>query len=229
MPNPFTRRMIAPLLFGLGGAGILIGLGLWQLQRLDWKTAKLAEIAARITAAPVALPTLPDPVAALYLPVTLSGSLTGRELDVLTSIKDAGPGYRVIAGFLTADGRQVMVDLGFLPEAARNAPRPTGMFRVTGNLVWPNETDSFTPVPDRNANIWFARDVALMSQALQTEPLLVAARTVDPAIAEITPLPVDTAGIANDHFQYAMTWFSLTVGWLGMTGLLLWRIRQRSV
>ena len=41
-------RYLAPLLFGLIGAGILVGLGLWQMQRLSWKEGVLAEIEDRI-------------------------------------------------------------------------------------------------------------------------------------------------------------------------------------
>ena len=47
-----TRRMIAPLLFGIVGVAILVWLGVWQVQRLAWKTAILAEIDARLAAAP---------------------------------------------------------------------------------------------------------------------------------------------------------------------------------
>ena len=46
-----TKRMIAPLLFGLCGAAILIALGVWQIQRMGWKEAQLAAIEARIYAA----------------------------------------------------------------------------------------------------------------------------------------------------------------------------------
>jgi surfeit locus 1 family protein len=40
---------------------------------------------------------------------------------------------------------------------------------------------------------------------------------------------VDTSGIPNDHWGYAVQWFSLAAVWLGMTAYLLWRIRQRTV
>ena len=225
----FTRRMIAPILFGLIGAGILIGLGVWQLQRLEWKSAILAAIDARIGETPVPLPATADPVADRYQPVTLTGALTGQELNVLTSIKDFGAGYDVIAVLQTTEGRRVMVDLGFIAEEDRALPRPTGPLEITGNLHWPNETDSFTPEPDAKTGIWFARDVAKMATALQTEPLLIIARTVEPMIGSITLQPVTSEGIANDHLQYAITWFSLAVVWLGMTLLLLRRIRQRMV
>jgi surfeit locus 1 family protein len=43
----------------------------------------------------------------------------------------------------------------------------------------------------------------------------------------VTPLPVDTSGIPNDHLNYAITWFSLAALWMGMTLYLLWRIRRK--
>ena len=54
-----TRRMILPLLFGLAGCAILIALGSWQMQRLAWKQAILAQISARLADTPVALPVVP--------------------------------------------------------------------------------------------------------------------------------------------------------------------------
>jgi surfeit locus 1 family protein len=220
-----TRRMVAPLLFGLFGVAILIGLGVWQLQRLAWKEAILAGIAARLDAPPAALPDAPDPERDRYLPVAVSGRFTGEGIDVLASRKQAGAGFRVVAAFETAEGRRILVDRGFVTDDARDRPRAVTDATVTGTLHWPEETDRFTPPPDPAARMWFARDVPAMAAALGTEPVMVVARA--PTGDAIVPLPVDTAGIPNDHLEYAITWFSLAVVWLGMTLLLLWRIRRR--
>lgn len=225
-----TRRMIVPLLFGLLGAAVLIGLGSWQVQRMAWKQGVLAEIAARINAAPVALPATPDPVADRYLPVIVAGRFTGEGLEVLASARQIGAGYRVVAVLETADGRRVLVDRGFLREADHGAPRAApsiaGAVQVTGNLHWPQETDSFTPPPDTGRNLWFARDVEAMAAALKAEPTFIVASA--PTGDGIEPMAVDGSAIPNDHLSYAITWFSLAVVWLGMTVLLLWRIRRRT-
>lgn len=222
-------RLIFPVLLGVIGAGILVGLGVWQLQRLDWKTGILAQIDAKITAAPVALPETVSPDADKYLPVTVAGRLLGPEALVLTSVKDAGAGYRVIAAMeVTGSDRRIMVDLGFVSDAKREFLRPTTPITVTGNLHWPEEVDRFTPEPELLRHVWFAREVERMANVLGTKQVLVVARTLDPAIPEITPMPVDTASVANDHLTYAITWFSLAFVWLGMTALLVWRIRRRT-
>ena len=221
-------RLIFPLLLGLVGAAILLALGFWQLERLEWKTAILAQIDATIGAAPVALPAEPTPVRDKYLPVSVQGRLLGPEALVLTSYEDFGAGYRVIAAMELGDGRKIMVDLGFVADREIDFARPLGAIAITGNLHWPEEVDSFTPEPELLRKLWFAREVDRMANVLGTGQVLVVARSLDPPIAGVTPRPVDTAGVANDHMVYAITWFSLAVVWLGMTALLVWRIRRRT-
>jgi surfeit locus 1 family protein len=224
------RRLIFPLLLGLVGCGVLIGLGVWQLQRLEWKEAKLAQIEAKIASAPVALPASVTEKNDIYLPVTVQGRLLGPEALVITGLNQAGPGYRVVGAFEVAGAaRKILVDLGFVAEADRAFVRPTGPMTITGNLNWPAEKDGYTPEPDLLRHFWFARDVERMANVLGTEQVLVVAKTIDPAIPAISPLPVDTSSIPNDHLNYAITWFSLAVVWLGMTALLVSRIRRRTV
>ena len=221
-----TKRMILPLLFGLVGAAILIGLGNWQLNRLAWKRGILDAIEAQIAAAPVPLPAAPGQVADQYRAVEVSGAFDGPEIDVLASVKQVGPVYRVIASFSTDDGRRVLVDRGYVLVDQRDGPRAVTNARVIGNLLWPDEIDGYTPEPDLARGIWFARDVPALASALGTEPVLIVAR--EPTGDGILSLPVDPSGIPNDHLSYAITWFSLAAVWLGMTGLWLWRIRRTA-
>ncbi len=72
------KRIWFPVVMGIAGCAVLIALGTWQLRRLEWKEAILAEIDARIVAAPVELPETVDPEADRYLPVTVTGCWAGR-------------------------------------------------------------------------------------------------------------------------------------------------------
>ncbi len=220
-----VKRILAPLIFGLAGIAILLWLGFWQLDRLAWKEGVLAEIEARIGGSPEPLPVLVDPEAQRYQPVVLDGVIGDEVLRVLVSQKVVGAGYRLISAFDTG-GRRVLLDRGFVPVAEGEAGYPGGPAQVTGNLHWPDDRNSSTPENDIAGNTWFSRDIGAMAEALQTEPLLVVAREVNPGDARIDPLPVDTSGIPNDHLQYAITWFSLALVWAVMTGALIWR--QRS-
>ncbi len=220
------RRFLFLMIFGVAGTATLLALGIWQMQRLAWKQGVLAEIATRISAAPVALPTHPTPEVDRFLPVVVTGQFLDQEIHVLVSVKRIGAGYRIVAPFRTDDGRLILIDRGFVVDTDKNKRRLIGSAEVTGNLHWPRETDSFTPEADRSGNIWFARDVPLMAEMLGTEPVLVIAKSrTDPSV---TPMPVDTVGIPNDHLQYAITWFSLALIWAAMTGFFLWRSRAQD-
>jgi surfeit locus 1 family protein len=220
-----ARRMVAPAVFGLAGVAVLLALGFWQLARLEWKQSVLAAIEARMAAPPAAIPPAPSEAAHEYLRVAAAGELLPGELHVYTSAPPRGVGYRVIAPLALADGRRVLLDRGFVPIAEKGAPRRTGPIRVEGMLLWPDETDRFTSPPDRAANVWFARDVALMAAALGTEPAMVVAAASDDPAGPV-PLPVGV-GVRNPHLEYAVTWFGLALVWAVMTAYLLWRIKRR--
>jgi len=208
---------------GLGGAAVLISLGIWQMQRLAWKQGVIADIEARIDAEPVALPAELNPERDNYLPVTVTGLLGRKYIRVLVSQKTRGAGYRVIHSMRMEDKRVIMVDIGFAPADAgfwrSDERRIHGLKTVVGNLQWPQESDGFTPVPDLANNIWYARDVPEMAKMLQADPILVVMREPVQGVSGklMTPMPVDTARIPNNHLQYAITWFSLAAIWLAMS------------
>ena len=223
------RRIIFPILMGIVGCAFLTGLGVWQVQRMHWKEGVLARIEAMIHGDPVALPATAGLTeeADEYRSVTVEGRFTGQFVELLAGQKGTSPGVRIIEAFATEDGRRILIDRGFLEDAARAAPRAEGAAQVTGNLLWPDDSDSFTPPPDPKTGLWFARDLPAMAAKLEAEPLLIVATL--PTGDGIEPVPVDTSSIPNDHWGYAIQWFSLAVVWGVMTLYLLWRIRQRTV
>lgn len=219
-----VRRLFLPLFFGILGTAILLWLGTWQVQRLAWKEGVLAEINARISDAPIAIPANPDPEADKYLPVAAKGRITNEEIHVLASSKTTGAIYRVIAVFETED-RRLLVDRGWIKPDQKNAPRAAFETEIIGNLHWPDEIDSYTPEADIDDNIWFARDVSAMAAELGTEPVLLVLRENTKNNTDATPMPVTTSGIPNDHLQYAVTWYGLALVWVIMTVYYLRRMR----
>mgnify|MGYP002372830672 CR=1 FL=1 len=221
------RRYLFPLIIGILGCAILISLGLWQLRRLDWKEDMIARIQSRIDSAPVALPAAVDP-SMKYAPVYVAGQTTGQEIDVLSGTRESGGGYQVVSGFVTDDGRHILLDRGFVDQDHKHDPRPPVRLEVAGNLHWPDEKGSATPEPNLDANIWFARDVPAMAAALGTEPVLVVAAEIRGDAQGVVPIPVAIEGIPNNHLSYAAQWFMIAAVWAGMTVALIWRIRQRQ-
>ncbi len=220
------RRIIIALLFGLVGAGVLIWLGLWQLERLQWKAVMLAQIEARIGSEPVAIPIDPISTRDQFMPVKMAGVILQDEIHILASVQKIGPGYRIISAYEMNGGRRVMLDRGFVAISAKDAQRPEVAAEIIGNLHWPDEINSATPVPDVKRGIWFARDIVAMAKVLGTEPVLVVQRDSSEATLVTSPFPVTSSGIPNRHLEYVVTWFGLALVWLGMTAYLIWRIRR---
>ena len=221
------RRYLFPLILGVVGCAILISLGSWQLRRMVWKEGLLAQIQAQIDAAPVPLPDTVDP-AMKYMPVEVSGTTTGDEIHVLSGTKDQGGGYQIVSRFITDDGRDILLDRGFVPQEDRRLERGPTRLEVRGNLHWPDEKGSATPEPNLDENIWFARDVPAMAKLLDTMPVLVVASHVTGDAQGVQPIPVAIEGIPNNHLSYAVQWFMIAAVWAGMTVALIWRIRRRT-
>ena len=220
------RRYVFPVLLGIVGVAVLVSLGIWQLRRMEEKRQYLDQIEARLGNAPIDLPAAPTAEAHKFQAVEVDGSFTGEALEVLAGQVGASPGVLLIEVMALPDGRRILVQRGFVEDAARATPRVTTTARVTGNLHWPEDSNASTPPPDARTGLWFARDVAAMAAKLSTEPTFIVASK--PTGDGITPVPVDTSSIPNNHWAYAIQWFLLAATWAGMTGFLLWRIRRRT-
>lgn len=221
-----VQRILFIFVVAIVGTVILVSLGKWQVDRLAWKQAILADIDARIVAPEIPLPMTVDANADKYQSVAVTGTWRGDYIRLLASIKHVGAINKIVAP-LDVEGRQIMVDLGYVKETGLADLVLSGAVSVTGNLHWPDETDGYTPDPDLKNNLWFARDVDAMATHFGTEPVLVVAKTLTPKPTGITIMPLDTTGIPNDHLNYAITWFSLAAVWIAMSALFIWRTRRK--
>ena len=222
------KRIWFIVFIGFAGTACLLYLGKWQIDRLYWKLDVLNKIDQKIAAAPVPLPVEPSESVHKYLSVEISGQFLQESIRVLASKKRYGAGYRIIHVFRT-NGRRLLVDLGFVGLETDYDVDLINDISIVGNLHWPDEVDNFTPEPDLENNIWFARDVERVASALQTEPILIILKDSTLKDQNIKPMPIDTTHIPNDHLQYAITWFSLAIIWALMSCLFIWTTRQKAV
>jgi surfeit locus 1 family protein len=227
-------RFLFLILVGGGGLAILLSLGIWQMQRLAWKEGLLEKIQAQIEAPVAPLPVSPNPETDRYLPVYTQGRFRpGLTVKMLASRRQIGAVYRHIAAFDLESGGAILVDIGWMRADYDLTDLSPASLRVEGNLDWPNEGDGFTPPPDEENRLWYARDIASLSTFLDTQPILLVLREKPPLDVSAppwptTPWPVDAADIPNDHLQYAVTWFSLAAIWAAMTFYFLHRNRRRA-
>lgn len=217
---------IAPIVLGVCGVAVLLGLCSWQVQRLAWKEALIAELETRLAAEPAVLPAAPDAERDAFLRVAVEGRLGEGALYRLTTVRPDGPGFQVIVP-VEVGGRRILADLGYVPEGERATalPPPGTGLSLTGALFWP-EPDSSAPAPDLAAGIVFSRRPEPLADALNTEPLLIVADQHSlGARPRAMALGVD---LPNNHLNYAITWGGLALVWAVMS--VLWlrsTLRQR--
>ncbi|MBL0946673.1 SURF1 family protein [Brevundimonas sp.] len=201
---------------------LLVFLGLWQVQRLQWKQDLIARAEAAAELPPVSLEALsqmPDPE---FRTAMLACDFQNQPYVELQSIQDGQPGVRLIS---SCDGW--LVDLGFVPETV--SARPAGQSDPIPALIAQarrvEAPGAFAPPPDGNR--FYARDTEAMSRALGVQGpvrpyVLFAMRSVWPAWEALEPSP-PPAAFSNNHMGYALTWFGLALALAGFYIALLRR------
>ncbi len=207
----------------LPGLLALLSLGSWQIKRLAWKEALLENINTNLVGKPSLLPKSAKKSEHNYKMVEVEGLLGPRSIFILTPVKGTGAGYRVISPLKLKDGKKILIDRGVIKEQDKIRLETFEKKRsVIGYLLWPNETDYFTPDPNFKLNIWFSRDLEKMASFFEAQPILVVAteNRIDPSIKMQDP----TTHIANNHLQYAITWFAMAFLWFGMSAYFVYKM-----
>jgi len=230
------RALLFPSLAAAAGLFILLNLGFWQLDRLDWKTALIERLEADIQKPAVPAPGDPawDKLTEEddYRHVSLSGRFGEETVFYYTSLTSSvgaydGPGYLVYSPFETDQGWTVLVNRGFIPHDLPEAVRakaiapPEGPLQVSGLLRLSEKPNWTTPAPDAETRIWFARDTEDMAQALGVSGPGLAPYSVDLSAGFTPPSGLPQAGetivrFKNDHLGYALTWFGLAATLFGV-------------
>lgn len=232
------RSLIAPGLASLLALSILLGLGVWQIERKAWKE----DLIARIVRESKAEPTAPPPGAAWdpqrdeFHHVRMSGHFLNDKETLVHGLAPgetpgrALQGYYVITPFIRDDGGTVLVNRGFVPtELKAQGDRTSGLIEgettVTGILRASEPRTMFVPAPDPVRGGWFNRDVAGIAAARglgDVAPYLVEAD----AVAGQTSWPRGgqlRVDLPNNHLQYAFTWFGIAACLVGVFGVFAWR------
>lgn len=230
-----TRFPMGLTLFTALALALLVGLGEWQVQRLHWKVALLARIAA-LQNAPAA------PIGPSLAKLAASGDVDFTRVTVdcpdiertpfvrLYAVRDGEAGYRIITPCrLTGAAYPVLlVDRGFLRQDAPKLDIAQGA-RLTQPLVGvlrKGDKKTFvTPDNQPAQGLFYSRDPAAMAKALGAQmpaPVFLMLETPAPRAGGPVPAPVPP-DIPNRHLEYAVTWFGLAAALLGVYLATLWR------
>ena len=234
------KGLLGPAISALVAFSLLIGLGVWQVERKAWKEHLIDAIGRKLAADPVDLPaaaswTQLERAQWEFRRVRFAAELQNHEQALVYTSGStlrtdvSGPGYWVFTPARTREGI-VPVDRGFVPldrkaatdQIAVQAAYPAD---IVGVLRWPDARSWFTPGGDPNRNIWFVRDpVAIATEKHwgAVPPFYVEQEAPVPPGGIPAPGKL-TPNLPNNHLQYAITWFGLAAVLAGMFGAFVWR------
>ena len=231
-----SSKFIALSVAALLGTAVLLALGAWQVQRMNWKADLLARLEARAAAEPVTVPAAREMFTrsgedVRFLRIAARGRYDHDKELHLYGIWNKQPGWHIITPFETSTGERVLVIRGFVPDALkRSSDRPDGQpgasVDILGTLRFGEARGMFTPDNDEEANHWFWRDLSAMQRAAGSEigstfvPFFLELEAPAHVAAWPRPAPLSAARLHNRHFGYAVTWFGLAAALVVIYGLL---------
>lgn len=216
------RRLLWPAVSTLLMLAVLLSLGAWQLQRLAWKQDILRQIAQAEALPAIDLPANPS----TFAKVRLVGRFGDHWALYGSEGRDtaAGPvlGAQLLGVLQRPGGVPVLVMLGWVPGV--DVHPPAGPAVVEG-FIRPGETAGWFAATDNPmAGRYYTLNPTAIGAGLgyaEVAPYVLVAmapqaggsQTVGPQPARNLPRP------PNDHFGYALTWFSFAVILLVIFGL----------
>lgn len=237
-PIPW-QRIILPSFIAFPILAILLGLGSWQVQRLHWKLAILAELEAAAARPPIEPAADTPPFARV---ATTGRFRPGAEALLGLEVRGTTLGADLIAVLDRPGAPPLLVDRGWVPMEGGAVERPEGQVTVSG-YARPTERNPFAATDDPTHRRFYTFNAGAIAAALGVPdalPYALAvvvprAQSAAPSGLGATPAPArgplpDPASAfpepSNPHLGYAITWFGLAAAWVVI--FVLWSRKRLS-
>ena len=187
---------------------VFIGLGTWQIIRLNWKNNLILEIENSLKNPPVELA---QSKKENFLKIKASGSIDFDKQIYLYNLNDSGtPGFEVINP-ITIEDENFLINRGWIPFEKKGT-QEINVFdqkNIIGTLKLQGRKNIFKPDNDLDENYWFSlnREDILKFTGKNFSKYII---YLDGNYQLPRPKKI-TANISNNHQKYAITWFSLAL------------------
>jgi cytochrome oxidase assembly protein ShyY1 len=205
---------------------LMVNLGLWQKHRLDDRREFNAEVSSRSSEPIVPIEDVvtddTDPADVQWRTVTALGTYLADEQVVIVNRSQGGvTGVNVVAPIELDDGRLVLVNRGFVPDAEAVPPPTAGEVEVTGRV---RETQQRTlgglTEADGELTELFRVDVPRLAEQLPAPvlPVYIDLLGADPDQGAL-PIPLPDPELSEGpHLSYMMQWWIFSAcaaaGWV---------------
>ena len=187
---------------------VFIGLGTWQIIRLNWKNNLILEVENSLKNPPVELA---QSKKENFLKIKTSGSIDFDKQIYLYNLNESGtPGFEVINPITIGD-ENFLINRGWIPFEKKGT-QEINVFdqkNIIGTLRLQGRKNIFKPDNDLDENYWFSlnREDILKFTGKNFSKYII---YLDGNYQLPRPKKI-TANISNNHQKYAITWFSLAL------------------
>ena len=187
---------------------VFIGLGTWQIIRLNWKNNLILEIENSLKNPPVELA---QSNKENFLKIKTSGSIDFDKQIYLYNLNESGtPGFEVINPIVIGE-ENYLINRGWIPFEKKGT-QEINVFdqkNIIGTLKLQGRKNIFKPDNDLDENYWFSlnREDILKFTGKNFSKYII---YLDGNYQLPRPKKI-TANISNNHQKYAITWFSLAL------------------
>ena len=219
----FNLPNIFPFVSFLIALTILLGLTTWQLKRLVWKNNLINERVNAYESEPRDLDKIIKPQDEEFSKILVNGKLINDyELFMPALSKRGNNGYHILVPLKTSSGKNIIFNTGWVPLAKKqveNRENNLNLFEDEFEAVirLPGRKGYFQPDNDPKDNFWFFVQPELMEKTLKMKlekKFYLEAVNNGP---NGFPLGNQTRiYIRNNHLQYAITWFLIAIGLVGV-------------
>ncbi len=206
---------------------VLISLGSWQLQRLQWKNDIISNFEARSAAEAIAVPEANAELDVLeFSSLALEGEyLHDKETFLTGRTYEGNAGFHVVTPFLLDDGRTILINRGWVSEDYRDPAKRAfsqidGKTSVAGILRRPGVRGYFVPENEPENGFWFTLVPRQINQHLDLGDAAIEQFYADAVrTSDIVTLPIAAKtklNLRNAHLSYAMTWYGIAIALVGV-------------
>ena len=187
---------------------VFIGLGTWQIIRLNWKNNLILEIENSLKNPPVELA---QSNKENFLKIKTSGTIDFDKQIYLYNLNESGtPGF-VVINPITIGDENFLINRGWIPFEKKGT-QEINVFdqkNIIGTLKLQGRKNIFKPDNDLDENYWFSlnREDILKFTGKNFSKYII---YLDGKYELPRPKKI-TANISNNHKKYAITWFSLAI------------------
>ena len=213
--NRINGRLFSMLCFSLCAIVVLLSLGIWQLDRLEWKRSLIALVEERQGLEVTPLNTLygfESFADQSYRRVSVEGVFLNEHSFLLSPrIYSKQSGSHLVTPLRLLDNNVVTVDRGWVPQKyILEGVDGEEVVSIQATIREPLKQKLFTPNNDLLKDQWYWMDLDAISKKVGVTVLPIVLEQTQVGGKNTFPVRDQTVvSWSNNHLQYALTWFGL--------------------